>query len=587
MRSPALDPVTSVAFALASGPGRYALLLGSGVSSAAGIPTGWQVVERMIERIAAAENEPPPANPELWYRDKFGKAPDYAELLDMLARTREERSQLLRSFFEPTEEERADGLKSPTPAHRAIAALVRDGYVRVMLTTNFDRLLEDALQDEGIVPTVLASADAIAGSVPLVHSGPLVVKLHGDYLDTRILNTPQELEKYSPEMDTLLDRVFDEFGLIVCGWSADWDTALRAAIERCPSRRFTTYWATMRETTAVAQSMIDLRDAQVIRIESADRFFSELQSKVEAVVDAATPHPASVQAAVASVKRILGPADRIRLHDTVMREAERVRDSISAESFPTEVDVNGEELAVRLARYDSLTEVLRAMLTVGCFWHETGATGPWAKALERIANPDVPFSGKTFLIKARLYPALECLYVSGIAALAGNRYETLVALLTEPIVAEPNHRLPLAVGLEGSHPTWVEFGQALPGLEKHYTPLSERLESTVREDLRDLVPDADRIEDLFDTFEYLWGLSVLAMDERRGGRWGPTGAFTWRHRYHDASTTPEARFQRELDESGDQHPLLRAGWLGGSFKRAAEAKNAFDELVASVRHHRF
>jgi len=580
-----LDPATSLAFALASGPGRYALLLGSGVSSPAGIPTGWQVVERLVERVAAAEKEPPSLEPEVWYRDRFGREPNYSELLDMIARTRDERSQLLRSFFEPTEEERAEGLKSPSQAHRAIARLVRGGYVRVVLTTNFDRLLEDALRDEGVVPTVLATADAVAGSVPLVHEGPMVVKLHGDYLDTRILNTPQELEKYSPEMDALLDQVLDEFGLVVCGWSGEWDTALRAGIERCPSRRFTTYWATVNEQTAAAQTLIQLRDAQVVPIESADQFFSELQATVEAVVQAARPHPASVQAAAAAVKRILGPGDRIRLHDTVMKEAERVRVAISAASFPTEVDFDGEELSARLARYDSVTEVLRAMLAVGCFWQE-GGSGPWAKALERIANPEVPWSGKMWLIKARLYPALECFYVGGVAALSGDRYETLVALLSEPMVAEPNHRLPIAAGLEGFNPTWVELGKALPGLENHHTPVSERLQSIVREDLRELVPEERRLEDAFDMFEYLWGLTVSGMDER-GGTWGPTGAFTWRDRYsYGESATPGDVLQTQLDERGDEHPLLRAGWLGGSSQRIADAKGGFDALVASVMQQR-
>src|SRR5688500_10799095 len=93
-----VDPLTSLAFALASGAGRYALLIGSGVSSAAGIPTGWQVVELLIERVAAAEGETLPSQPGEWYQSKFGRKPNYSELLDMLAGTREERSQLLRAF---------------------------------------------------------------------------------------------------------------------------------------------------------------------------------------------------------------------------------------------------------------------------------------------------------------------------------------------------------------------------------------------------------------------------------------------------------------------------------------------------------
>jgi hypothetical protein len=81
-------------------------------------------------------------------------------------------------------------------------------------------------------------------------------------------------------------------------------------------------------------------------LEDANQFFSELLSKVDAVTEAARPHLASVQAAVAVVKRLLGSGDTIRLHDSVMLEAGRVRDAISASSFPTEIEFDGEELAV-------------------------------------------------------------------------------------------------------------------------------------------------------------------------------------------------------------------------------------------------
>ena len=79
-------------------------------------------------------------------------------------------------------------------------------------------------------PTIIRSDDDLKGAVPLAHSRCFVVKLHGDYLDTRIKNTDQELSAYTPGMDGLLDRIFDDHGLIVCGWSGDWDHALRSAM---------------------------------------------------------------------------------------------------------------------------------------------------------------------------------------------------------------------------------------------------------------------------------------------------------------------------------------------------------------------
>jgi hypothetical protein len=52
-----IDPLVSLAFSLHTNRGAYALLLGSGVSRAAGIPTGWEVVLDLTERVAQLEGE--------------------------------------------------------------------------------------------------------------------------------------------------------------------------------------------------------------------------------------------------------------------------------------------------------------------------------------------------------------------------------------------------------------------------------------------------------------------------------------------------------------------------------------------------
>ena len=82
-----------------------------------------------------------------------------------------------------------DDIRKPTKAHHAIAQLVASGAVRVVITTNFDRLIENALREARVEPTVIASDDATAGATPLVHSKCAVIKVHGDYLDARIKNT--------------------------------------------------------------------------------------------------------------------------------------------------------------------------------------------------------------------------------------------------------------------------------------------------------------------------------------------------------------------------------------------------------------
>ena len=123
-----IDPIHSLAFALQSNRGIYAFLLGSGVSRSAGILTGWEITLDLIRKNAVLHGDTIASEPESWYQEKFGKEPDYSELLDNLAKTAAERQQLLRSYWEPNEQEREEGLKQPTAAHHAIAALVARGF---------------------------------------------------------------------------------------------------------------------------------------------------------------------------------------------------------------------------------------------------------------------------------------------------------------------------------------------------------------------------------------------------------------------------------------------------------------------------
>jgi hypothetical protein len=329
-----IDPLHSLAFSVQANPGVYAVLVGSGVSRSAQIPTGWEITLDFVRKLAEVAGETCSTDPAHWYRERYGKEPDYSDLLDALAKTPAERQQLLRAYLEPSEVERTDGLKAPTAAHRAIASLAAKGYIRIIITTNFDRLMETALADVGVVPTVLSSPDQVHGAMPLIHTRCCVFKVHGDYLDTRIRNTPAELENYPKEFDVLLDRILDEFGLIVCGWSAEWDTALRATVERSVSRRFSHFWAVRGEPGNAAKRLIEHRQGQKLPIADADSFFSELGRLVEALEQFSRPHPLSTDAAVASLKGYLAePKHRIRLADLVGGEVDRVLDATATPAF--------------------------------------------------------------------------------------------------------------------------------------------------------------------------------------------------------------------------------------------------------------
>ena len=182
----------------------------------------------------------------------------------------------------------------------------------MVITTNFDRLLEQAIQDEGIAPVILSTPDQAAGASPLVHNGCTILKVNGDYLDSRIKNTEDELASYDPRIEQQLDRILDEYGLVACGWSGEWDTGLRAAMERAKNRRYTTYWTTWGEPGTTATGLIARRQAVPIPIRDADQFFEELADRVAAVQESGDD-PESVAVALAQLKRYLARRrDRIR-----------------------------------------------------------------------------------------------------------------------------------------------------------------------------------------------------------------------------------------------------------------------------------
>jgi len=122
---PTLDPMVALATSVHASPGIYALPLGSGVSTGAGIPTGWQVVCDLVRTTAAAEGADPDAaaaDPEGWWAAQGRGELGYSSLLAALGPTAAARRQLLAGYFEPDPGD--PDHRRPGPAHRAAADLV-------------------------------------------------------------------------------------------------------------------------------------------------------------------------------------------------------------------------------------------------------------------------------------------------------------------------------------------------------------------------------------------------------------------------------------------------------------------------------
>ena len=559
-----IDPVHSLAFSIQANRGVYAVLIGSGVSRAAKIPTGWEVTLDLVRKLAKLYGEECEPDPEDWYFEKFKKEASYSDLLKGLAGTQAERQQLLRAYFEPTDEEREADEKAPTAAHLAIAKLAAQGFIKVIITTNFDRLMETALTDKGVAPTILSSVDQVEGALPLIHTKCCLFKVHGDYLDTRIRNTPSELDKYPPEFDQLLDRIFDEFGLIVCGWSAEWDGALRKAIYRATSRRFTTYWAVRGEPSDEAHQLINHRRAQVISIENADTFFQNIQENVQSIEEFSRPHPLSTEASVASLKRYISNSQyKIRLKELVDETVERVVEVTSGEAFAVQntPDPDRKSVTARVRGYDAACSTLLAMAVNGGFWAEEAHYQVWQRALLRLGSR-TSRGGLVLLLQLQRYPATLLLYALGLGAVEANRLHFLKHILATTLREELLEKDMPAVQVLPPFCLWVSKGemQMLEGMGSQLAPLNDWIHQTLRPYAERIIPDENRYTLVFDKLEILMALNFAhkAKGPEGSGR-PPPGTFGYRR-------DNRSRIFQEIEESllskRAESPYVKSGIFG-------------------------
>jgi hypothetical protein len=175
-----------------SGSHPYVLVLGAGASVASGTHLNRAVVERVVG------------------------AYDLEAFDAYLARcSDDERFAILRDLVEGT---------SPSQGYQALAQLIRAGYFDVILSTNFDPLLEDAIAElpmrrrdyvflvHGVMQPQLV-ADHLDNRVPRVK----VLKLHGDLFYRKFYYTGEEIEQFPPLIGHALQTYLNQRDVLVVG----------------------------------------------------------------------------------------------------------------------------------------------------------------------------------------------------------------------------------------------------------------------------------------------------------------------------------------------------------------------------------
>ncbi|MDT0116593.1 SIR2 family protein [Microbacterium sp. PRF11] len=475
------------------------------------------MVEALVRQVAAAEGEkiPEGTSPEEWWQSAHpGQELGYSRLLEELASTPAARRALLSTFFEPSEEDRANGLRVPGPAHRAIASLVARGSIRVIVTTNFDRLLEQALEAENVLPQVIVGSASAEGMEPLQHAKATVIKLHGDYASLEQRNTVEELREYPPAIKQLLARVVDEYGLIICGWSGEYDPALVEELDRSANRRYPLFWSSFEAPNHIARTMTARAGAHLIPSSTAETLFPDLLGRVEALAELAET-PETTRVRLHRMKRVLAdPVRHLEVRDIIADELERVEEWTHARTRERAAETD-ETYGVDLEAVAARTMPVMTLFSQGLFLdRDLQHTGLWRWVVERAMRmrQTPAFGSEPGLGDLEHYPAYLLLRAGILGALAAGHEAEVLSILGEPRWRSPLRHGGAALPAHGVlHEKVVLNTQAVTGLprfagRKVVLPLSTVTRAHLHQVAVELVGPAEA-ESLLDHMEFRMALA--------------------------------------------------------------------------------
>lgn len=569
-----IEKLTTLALSVYSNKGAYILLLGSGISRSAHIPTGWEVESCLIERIAATQGIFNEEDWHQWYINQYGKEANYSDLLGQMVNTSTERVRLMQGFFEPTDEERNIGWKVPTKAHRAIAQLMSEGYIKVVITTNFDRLLETSLEEIGVHPQVIRNESDWNTATPIIHSKePTIIKINGDYLDCQFRNTSEELDDYPQSLKEHLHSIFVDFGLITCGWSAKWDKGLIDIIMTSRQSRYTSFFTEIGTFSEELQKLAETRDGELMHITGADQMFMSLQDQVLALEKVNVSKNMSHDLFIARVKKYLSSenyaidfADLVesmgqKAYDTIQEHA-HYNFSLSVSAFQQYIQIHKEAVAPLIETF-----ILTAR------WGKTEHIALFKDVLIRLCLR--PFengrmeTGKTSYIHAL---AVETLFNAiGVACVKYKRFaelEDILSIKIPPFNILGTHSCKLLSIVGMTHWEYSLWNALLQ--QNYYYPRSMFFKDILSLFFKDVFYAESEYENYFYIWEQLLSLSYVAhgccfMDHE----YFPTGHFiraaaVYRHRELGENTY--CRFFDEANELQDEWEPLKQGMFGGSYK---------------------
>jgi len=538
---PSPDEILPAALALHNSPRRYALLLGSGLSRDTGIRTAVEITDDIIRQMAG-DRIKRHQKPEDWYKETHGGvAPTFTGLFRELSTSGEDQEAALKPYFELKDNEGNFQKIGPTLAHEAIARLVKSGLISMIITTNFDPLLEEAIRNLGIYPLVITK-ETDERKMEVVGDQCRIVMINGKYPNTELKLTPDDLASYDPKLTIYLDRIFSEYGLLICGWSGIHDTGLVEILTTERIRRFAIFWCSRESPEKIPSGIRSKLHLSTIGIRSANEFFKDLELQIELLRRHERTTSLTVESAIKKIKDALrDPTPELILSDLLHEETDRVLTEVNRFDIVPRGPIEGKTcFKNRLEELERRATPLAAMVATLAYYDNGAFADLITETIDRLINlrkldGDFLFDGqkvhdilpselREYLNHLRLYPALLVIYSSGIAAVRRENFNNLSAILEKPQIKQfigsemSWKKFPFFESVNVWSVIWtveqwtLDFSIERFGIREspYYYPTR-----VIQNIVTPLIPSEIYFDESFDIFEYLLGLSYIRHSETK------------------------------------------------------------------------
>jgi len=194
---------------------RYVCYLGAGASAEAGVKTAWQICSAIHDELLKAQpfsNSKKQGQIKKWENTILNwNEPTlrYVSCIKAAYPSLPTRIEYFRKMLRGV---------APSFCHQAVALLSTHRYFRnTCLTTNFDKLLENAFTQQGTVECQAIRTEEEIKYRARTEDRHYIIKLHGDYDTNNILNTDDETVSINEAIQNVVYTTLEDVGLVVIG----------------------------------------------------------------------------------------------------------------------------------------------------------------------------------------------------------------------------------------------------------------------------------------------------------------------------------------------------------------------------------